>query len=606
MTTTEFNVNEIVSNFISDKLDDIFETGKGIFKKSKEDISLSLKTKYKKYLIEVTDKYGKTRSFFFRDEPVPISKFYVPVNLKIDSKIIDGSLFKVISMNRHFIVSGSGGAGKSMLLRSFLIEALKSKYKIPVFIELRDLNDESHEIEDLIVQRLSILKLNFENEFFDKSLQKGHYIFFFDGLDEIKSSIRNKITKSIQEFSLRYSQCDYIISTRPDDRINEFKNFSLIKTLPLNLEQSIQLIEKLPAIEEVKHKFIKDLKDGLFDRHESFLSNPLLLSIMLLTYGYSADIPSKLSIFYNQAYEALFQRHDAYKGAFKRVKETTLDIQEFEKVLCAFCIQSYENKKLKFNKTEAIEYIEKCKAITNLEFNNDGYLTDLLQSICILSQEGLEIVFTHRSFQEYFAAKFIVKIEPEMKRKLIYKYRDKIIEDALYNLIYEMDSSFFEEEVALPFLNHFFKKIGLAKKNSLKAYFNYLNELFSKIYLQTGPSKDENKDLKFWVSVRDRYFYNMTRFILYLINHGINTKYLGNGSKYIDKLIERCIAESSEGIWNVKEFNLTDTMVKELYKSNHWISGKVINDLLEIKNILEKRKEKNKDNLDKILFAKLK
>ncbi len=41
---------------------------------------------------------------------------------------------------------------------------------------------------------------------------------------------------------------------------------------------------------------------------------------MLLTYGQSLDIPNKLNIFYNQAYEVLFQRHDTLKGGFQRNK----------------------------------------------------------------------------------------------------------------------------------------------------------------------------------------------------------------------------------------------------------------------------------------------
>jgi hypothetical protein len=53
---------------------------------------------------------------------------------------------------------------------------------------------------------------------------------------------------------------------------------------------------------------------------------------MLLSYGQSASIPNKISVFYNQAYEALFERHDVLKDGFRRKRLTPLDIQDFARV----------------------------------------------------------------------------------------------------------------------------------------------------------------------------------------------------------------------------------------------------------------------------------
>jgi predicted NACHT family NTPase len=150
---------------------------------------------------------------------------------------------------------------------------------------------------------------------------------------------------------------------------------------------------------------------------------------MLLTYGYSAEIPNKLSIFYNQAYEAMFQRHDALKGAFKREKETNLDIQDFGTVCSAFCIQSYDDRRVKFSDTEAISYLERAKQITNINYRSEDFLTDLKQSICMLVDEGLFLTFTHRSFQEFFAARFIVKSEPATKKRFLDRYKSYVRED---------------------------------------------------------------------------------------------------------------------------------------------------------------------------------
>jgi len=210
-----------------------------------------------------------------------------------------------------------------------------------------------------------------------------------------------------------------MVSSRPDQEFAGWSQFSVFKAKALTLSQACSLVDKLPYDEELKTKFIGDIKDGLFEKHQSFLSNPLLLSIMLLTYGHSADIPNKLSIFYNQAYEALFQRHDAMKGAYQRDKLTNLDIQDFARIFSAFSVQTYDKRIFSFSSSDAIKFLEKSKNIVNVKFDPQAYLTDALQAVCLLVEEGLFITFSHRSFQEFFTAKFINDSKPENQKKLI-------------------------------------------------------------------------------------------------------------------------------------------------------------------------------------------
>ncbi len=57
-----------------------------------------------------------------------------------------------------------------------------------------------------------------------------------------------------------------------------------------------------------------------------YFENPLLLSIMLITYQDSALIPVQLHNFYSSAFDALFFRHDATKAGFRRPTKTEMDI----------------------------------------------------------------------------------------------------------------------------------------------------------------------------------------------------------------------------------------------------------------------------------------
>lgn len=597
MANQDFNINEVIASFLNERIDSIFSSIKDGLKITQDSLSIKFKTKYSDYLNNLIERYGKTRSFFIRDEARDLYSFYVPVGLRTTKKVIStANLKEIVHTNKFSTISGSGGSGKSILLRHLLYNSLITKYKVPVFIELRDGNFEKYDIKEFIQKTLSNFGLDLDNNYFEKSLEAGHYIIFLDGFDEIKVELRNNLIKDVESFTKKFSNCNIIITTRPDDRIAGLTLFTNFQILPLSLDQCVQLIEKLPAIEEVKAKFIKDLKGGLFEKHQSFLSNPLLLSIMLLTYGYSADIPNKLSIFYNQAYEALFQRHDALKGAYNRDKRATLDIQEFEKVLSAFCIQSYDNRKFQLSKTEIIEYLEKCKNITNIDFITENFYEDLMQSVCILVQDGLFLAFTHRSFQEYFAAKFISRSSIEVKKKLINKYKANISSDMVIRLTYEMDKDFFDSSIILPFIKELFKRFQITNQITPKIFLAFTKEAWSEFRIAHGVfTGSMNKDR----------ISSMVGFIMYdtqIVD--IKTIIKPKVNSFFEKKIELSKTSNTIEVYQTKDLKLSDTFFKELYSGAQYFSSDTLKGLIHVKKIIEVQLKKRKQNLDKILFNK--
>jgi predicted NACHT family NTPase len=199
---------------------------------------------------------------------------------------------------------------------------------------------------------------------------------------------------------------------------------------------------------------------------------------MLLTYNENAKIPAKLSVFYNQAYEALFQRHDANKGGFERVRKTTLDIQDFSRVFSFFCLQSYEKRLFKMSRIECLDLIEKTKTWLEKDFNVEGYLTDLLSAACLMIEDGLEIAFSHRSFQEYFVAIYISTASPVIQKELISRYWRNLRADNVINLLLEIDPELIERELFIPVLHELFKKLGVNKKVGITHTAKYLKTCF--------------------------------------------------------------------------------------------------------------------------------
>jgi len=487
---SEFDVNEVIASFLDKKSDDFFGAFGSVFKKGKDQLTLTFKTKYKNYLKKLVERFGKSKNFFIRDNPRPLYDFFESIDISFgDTTIEKAGINDITSISTKSLITGTGGAGKSILLKHFLLDSLKEKYKVPIFLELRNYETEKLNLLSIVIESFEGFNLEFEEEYLEKALEKGHFVFLIDGLDEIIEEDRIKIIAEIEELSNKFNECAFIITSRPDSLLEKLQNFHHFNTNPLTLNQAISLLEKLPADKEIKTKFIIDLKNNLFEKHKSFLSNPLLLSIMLLTYGQSGDIPNKLSIFYNQAYEALYQRHDILKGAYKRKISSELDIVSFEKILAAFCMVTYYDRRFTFSKVEALKDIERAKNLTGFNVNAQNILDDLLLSVCILVKDGMFFTFTHRSFQEYFTAKFISNLnDPEKKIKLLKKLISSV--DLIFRLFYEIDSIFYEKNILIPYLKNIFLAIDLKDKINKKVFFSFIKMFSEKFYM------DENYHLQ--------------------------------------------------------------------------------------------------------------
>jgi len=451
---SELDYNKIVAEFISNQIDRLLVAGKSVYTSTVGKIELRLEKTYKEYLTNLLNDYSYSKSFFVRDEPQKLYKFFVNLSGVCNREIIEKINIKTIAhVNSKIIISGQAGCGKSIISKHLLVNSIVHKTHVPIYVELRRLNGSKKCFEEFVFYTLKTHGVNLKKEYLEKSLELGHFLILLDGFDELEMTIRDAISSDIKEFVERYSKNTYVLTTRPDERVESWDSFSVIRVQPLDLEKAIELVSKLPFNSDEKKGFIELLQGTLFDSHRSFLSNPLLLTIMILTYRQSADIPKKLSIFYWQAYEALFQRHDSFKGAYCRDRICSLDIQDFSKVFSAFCVHTYDDNKYSFARDEILKYFKFSTDVTGLDVEPEGFLKDCLQAVCLIVEDGLFYTFTHRSFQEYFAAKFIVDCPPDVKGQLLDKFSDRSVSDSVLSLVYEMDTENFEKLFLIPFVD---------------------------------------------------------------------------------------------------------------------------------------------------------
>lgn len=473
------NEAEFAVEFVAGNFEKIVNLALKTYGAVDEQVKLRLKGCYNQYLLKTRERYSRSKSFFIRNESVDLYSYYVPTGIQCGRNVISNPDFiSCVTASKRMIITGTGGSGKSVLMRHLFLDCISSKRFVPVMIELRDINSDASSLDDKIKDTLDIYGFEVNEEFLKKAKSAGHFCFFLDGYDEVNHSTKKNLIQQIKRISSKYSECPIFISSRPDEVFNGVDDFNIYRILPLDISLASSLVKRLPFDEEIKEKFSRALLDGLFEKHESFLSNPLLLSIMLLTYGQNAEIPSKLSIFYNQAYEALFQRHDANKGGFSREKRTNLDIQDFSRVFSLFSLQTYEKRRFKMSRTDCLGYIEKSRDNLNKKFQPEDYLVDLLSAACLLMEDGLEISYSHRSFQEYFVSLQISSSSPDIQEQLVNRYWKNMVSDNVIYLLSEINPELVERVLIIPKLKVLFEEIGVINKVGVTHTAKYLKKVY--------------------------------------------------------------------------------------------------------------------------------
>lgn len=595
---TDLDVNAIAADFIESQVEGIFDVIKAKGRDLTETFRLSFVAAFKSYVEAINERYSKSRSFFHRVDPVHLYEFYVPIGIEARNRRLKSVSANILfESTPHVIVQGAGGCGKSVLSRHLLLDILRSRSRIPVLVELRSLNQDNKPLLTLISETLLQCGLKLGPDVIEKGLEKGLFAILFDGFDELSANLRSKAAREIRALALLSKKSWILTTSRPDSTFSNWSEFSAYKALPLSLEQALQLVERVPIDVALKARFQNDLRERLFEKHKSFLSNPLLLSIMLLTYQDAADIPHKLSVFYSQAYEALFQRHDAWKGGYKRQRKCDLDIHDFGKLFSAFSILAYDKRIFSFSSTLAISLVRRSCELVSVKVDPELYLDDCVQAVCLLVEDGLQISYSHRSFQEFFAAKFISEASSILKSKLLSRVGKNHVVDNVLRLLHELQPSFVQTEFMLPQLREMFKRLKITSdKISRTAHLRFLRNEFDYLNVSISLGISGSTD-----STRQSHFLQL----LWLTTeccgpmYGIDTPQLDednsrNFCKTLCKEVETIEFETSK-------LTIRDSLISHLYDHGCGFGAAMLEAAWKLFKILEEKTKQADQSIEDIL-----
>lgn len=351
------------------------------------------------------------------------------------------------------VLSAPAGAGKTFFMRNLYIKlAASSQSKVPVFLDARELNGIPFtDFAGVITTAFRIAGQQLSREQAVDGLKTGIFLILIDGFDELRLSHARHYAKVLESAAQDFQLCPLLVSGRPSELLHAFALFHQCDLLPLDRKEAIELIRRLEFVETTKDSFIALMQRELFTSHAEFLELPLLCVVMLLTYSDAGRISRKEHEFYEDAFNALWSKHDARKQAgYEREKYTGLDKSDFMKLLSAFCASSYVSEHFSMRETELTAHLTRAKKLTDISAKDEAFIRDMTISTSLLVSEGSTYRFSHRSFQEYFCARYVLSLSDRDIAKGIEAVSSRYATDTVLDYMRSMNAERLEMAWVIP------------------------------------------------------------------------------------------------------------------------------------------------------------
>jgi len=496
-------IEPIISVFVKPKIEKIANWFRRENVANQVSNSNLFERKFEEYLERTFKRCKNINVLVFPNQQISLEAIYQPLTLyctKNNHRVkIDKFYDELIRPYEKILISDTAGMGKSTLLKFLALKIIEQNVGIPILIDLRNLTDRNLILDEIFAQ-LNPIDRVLEKDLILKFIETGNFIFLVDGFDEIQQKNSEIVIRDIRQFIDKAHNNWFFLTSRPEPALTSFGDFQQFNIQPLSKEEAYGLIRLYDNFSGfgIAENLIGDIQPRL-EEIQSFLANPFLVSLLYKTYTYTKDVPASKITFYDEIYSALFKHHDLSKDGWRRPKHSNLEIQQFRIVLRQLAFDTLKDNVVSYKRQELISYISKAREkCIGIVFNETDYLSDLLLTVPLFIEEGLQIKWAHKSFQDFFAAEYLsLDSKKEEKLNQIFAMQKANYFNML-DLFYELDYKTFRRTIIRNLLADFQK----FDKNSYSNFEDYPIEIVDKrkaymvfnpivyLYRKTTPAPD--------------------------------------------------------------------------------------------------------------------
>jgi hypothetical protein len=350
-----------------------------------------------------------------------------------------------------YVVLGTAGCGKSLFMRHAFFALQNLDYRhVPLLIEVRAFN-RAHpsDLEDRIVDDCTSVSVPVTREQISTALESGLFMVLLDGMDELHPKLLPHYETQLRDFATKYPLCPILVSSRPMESAYSWKQFEIRRIARLDASTARKLVAKLDFDDKVKRKFRALLQKHLFKTHYELVSIPLLCIIMLLTYSDAGHLSHQRHEFFEDAFMALWSKHDSRKDGFQRQRYTGLQRTDFQRLVSAFAASSYAAADYDMRESQVTRHFQAATLLSGVKCEVDDFINDLVVSTSLATHDGPFLRFCHRSFQEYLAAVFLRDVDDSAVEPLIEEFADRLETDNVLPLALSMNDEKVEKHWVL-------------------------------------------------------------------------------------------------------------------------------------------------------------
>lgn len=431
---------------------------------------------FRRLLVRVSE----IKTLVFPEQVIPTTSVYEPLRLtiasgknfrsKTDAEVVNLGAKDLIP-NQNYLIIDSAGMGKSTFSKYLVLDIFESTTKIPLFLELRRIND-NESLAESLSKELDASQDDIDEKFLGLLLKQGGYVIILDGYDELSENARKKINPQITELALNCEQNTILLTSRPEVGLPEIPRSTVYNIQPLERKQAESLVLRYDnfANLDVGKRLITqfDIVSG------EFLETPLLLVLLYKTYGYNQSIATNVTSFYDDVYNAFYKGHDLTKAGFSRTKLSELDQENFRRLLRGFSfLLLTEGKYSLKSRAEGHAIIEKSVNLTLIKPSTiPNFFEDLLVTVPFLVSDGGEYRFVHKSIVEFFAAEFLAyALDAEKKIKIIIQSSLIRIFNEPLNFVLQLNPSLFRRTILAQAARDYLKTKELSKDPFIRSLY---------------------------------------------------------------------------------------------------------------------------------------